>query len=227
MFCVERGRVRDEIAVAPAPRDSEIAAEVKALRALIEQHPAFTLHNLDPQQLGEIQKLKNELDIIYAAIKRTKQEIATLHVTGFRGPEMARVTNELGAVVGGTEKATQSILTVAEEIDQMANTLAAALKSEHEKGLAQDIQDRVIKIFEACNFQDLTGQRITKVVATMKFIEKHIVRMIEIWGGIEWLAEFAPEAITERESDAHLLNGPKLDDDPGHASQNDIDALFN
>jgi chemotaxis protein CheZ len=117
-------------------------------------------------------------------------------------------------------------LTAAEEIDQSANTLSAVVKSEQERGLAQDIQERVIKIFEACNFQDLTGQRISKVVATLRFIEQHIVQMIEIWGGIEALEEFKPEVFPEPEGDRGLLNGPKLDGEAGHASQDDIDALF-
>jgi chemotaxis protein CheZ len=85
----------------------------------------------------------------------------------------------------------------------------------------------VIHIFEACNFQDLTGQRITKVVATLKFIETHIVRMMEIWGGIEVFQELTPQAMAERDGDKKLLNGPKLDGEVGHASQDDIDALFN
>jgi chemotaxis protein CheZ len=173
-----------------------------------------------------VQNLKSELDLIHAAINRTKQEIATLHVTGFNGPEMARVTNELDAVVAGTERATQNILKAAEDIDQSANSLSAAAKTDYEKGMASDIQDHVIKIFESCNFQDLTGQRITKVVSTLKFIETHIIRMMEIWGGIDAFKDYAPTARSERDGDAKLLNGPKLDDDPGHASQDDIDALF-
>lgn len=215
--------------IAPVAFDQELMSELKALRALVEQHSsAPAVRHLDPHELAEIGKLKTELDIIYDAINRTKQEIATLHVTGFRGPEMARVTDELGAVVGGTEKATETILASAEEIDQAANSLSASLKNEHEIGLAHDIQDRVIKIFEACNFQDLTGQRISKVAATLKFIEQHIVRMIEIWGGLDALSEFSPEAmVATREGDAKLLNGPKLEGEGGHASQNDIDALFN
>ena len=54
-------------------------------------------------QIAEAAKLKGELDLIHDAINQTKQEIATVHVTGFEGPEMARVTNELDAIVGGTE----------------------------------------------------------------------------------------------------------------------------
>ena len=74
-------------------------------------------------QIAEAQKLKGELDLIYDAINKTKQEIATVHMTGFEGPEMARVTNELDAIVGGTAHATEQILSNAEEIDQLSATL--------------------------------------------------------------------------------------------------------
>jgi chemotaxis protein CheZ len=33
--------------------------------------------------------------------------------------------------------------------------------------------------------------------------------------------------MAERNGDKKLLNGPKLDGEVGHASQDDIDALFN
>jgi chemotaxis protein CheZ len=215
-----------------ALRHYEVMTELKALRASLQPQtlPApVVVEEVDESmhlQIKQVQKLKSELDLIHAAINRTKQEIATLHVTGFNGPEMSRVTNELDAVVAGTEQATQNILKAAEDIDQAANALTAALKTEYEKGIASDIQDHVIGIFEACNFQDLTGQRITKVVSTLKFIETHIVSMMEIWGGIEAFKDYAPAARSQRDGDAKLLNGPRLEEDPGHASQDDIDALF-
>jgi chemotaxis protein CheZ len=207
----------------------EVMAELKALRTLIEPREDLTHKIVEAYktEIAEAQKLKGELDLIYDAINKTKKEIATLHVTGFEGPEMKRVTHELDAIVGGTEKATEGILASAEFIDQAANSLAAAVKSEQDKALAHDIQDHVIQIFESCNFQDLTGQRITKVVAALKFIETHIVRMMEIWGGIESFNDIAPAAMAERNGDAKLVNGPKLDGEAGHASQDEIDALFN
>jgi chemotaxis protein CheZ len=209
-------------------RHDEIMAELRALRAIMEPRRDVGDHMIDAykSEIAEAQKLKTELDTIYEAINRTKREIATLHVSGFEGPEMVRVTHELDAVVGGTHGATERILSAAEFIDQAANSLSAAMKSEHDRALAHDIQEHVIQIFEACNFQDLTGQRITKVVATLKFIERHVVRMMEIWGGIESFHEFAPIATPAREEDARLINGPKLDGDLGHASQDEIDALF-
>ena len=210
-------------------RHRELILEIRAVRSAIEprEHDSQRIIDTYQAQISEIQKLKKELDLIQAAINDTKQEIATLHVTGFRGPEMRRVTDELDAIVGGTESATEHILNAAEEIDQCANTLTALIKTEQEQNLTRDILERVVQIFESCNFQDLTGQRINKVVATLKFIEDHIVKMMDIWGGIEALKDFTPVAITERDGDAKLLNGPRLADDAGHASQDDIDALFN
>jgi chemotaxis protein CheZ len=206
----------------------EIMSELRSLRALVKPSEQVTQSMIDAYkaQIAEAAKLKGELDLIQDAIIRTKQEIATVHVTGFEGPEMVRVTNELDAIVGGTETATETILSSAEQIDQMAATLFARLKNDQNQELVQDIQERVVKIFEACNFQDLTGQRITKVVSTLKFIETHIMRMMEIWGGLDAFKDIEAEKPAEREGDTKLLNGPKLEDDPGHASQDDIDALF-
>jgi chemotaxis protein CheZ len=207
---------------------AEVMAELQALRAIITPREAISEKMVEAYkfELAEAQKLKAELDLIYEAINKTKHEIATLHVTGFEGPEMRRVTHELDAVVVGTAQATESILSAAEFIDQSANTLSASVKGEQDKALCNDIQDRVIHVFEACNFQDLTGQRINKVVATLKFIEQHIIRMMDIWGGIESFKELTPEAMAERNGDKKLINGPKLKDEVGHASQDEIDALF-
>jgi chemotaxis protein CheZ len=136
----------------------------------------------------------------------------------------SRVTNELDAVVLGTEGATETILAAAEAIDERAGNLAAKLKGD-DQGLANDIQEHTIQIFEACNFQDLTGQRITKVVGTLRFVEERIIKMMDIWGGVESFKEIEVE-LEHRMGDQSLLNGPALDEDQGIASQDDIDALF-
>jgi chemotaxis protein CheZ len=177
-------------------------------------------------QIEQCEKLKVELDLIYDAINRTKQEIAVLHGKSFDSEEMAKMTGELGAVVGGTEQATQQILEAAEAIDQAATALAKVTSPDQQRLLSEEIQERVVSIFEACNFQDLTGQRISKVMATMKFIEHHITVMMDIWGGVDAIKAHSPAAIDDRVGDARLLNGPKLAGDTGHASQDDIDAMF-
>ncbi|SDQ78126.1 protein phosphatase CheZ [Pseudovibrio sp. Tun.PSC04-5.I4] len=179
------------------------------------------------EEIGEAAKLKRELDEIYEAIANTKNEIAALHdKSSVDNDERGRVTLELGAIVSGTEGATDQILTAAEMIDQNAATVMPMIPSEHE-GLVSDIHEQVVSIFEACNFQDLTGQRISKVVNTLAFIEERIIRMIDIWGGIESFKEISANLAADKEGDdADLLHGPALDVETGTVTQDDIDALF-
>jgi chemotaxis protein CheZ len=203
---------------APAGADGGSAPrEVFGAHALLETYRA---------QIEQCEKLKVELDLIYDAISRTKREIAVLHGNSFNGEEMAKVNGELGAVVGGTEEATQQILEAAEAIDQAATALSKVNSPDQQKLLSEEIQERVVSIFEACNFQDLTGQRIKKVMSTMKFIENHITVMMDIWGGVDAIKAHAVPIVDTREGAAKLLNGPRLEGDVGHASQDDIDALF-
>jgi chemotaxis protein CheZ len=202
---------------ATATIGASVPREVAGAQALLETYRA---------QIEQCEKLKVELDLIHDAISRTKREIAVLHGKSFNGEEMAKVSGELGAVVGGTEHATQQILEAAEAIDQAATALAKVTSPDQQKILSEEIQERVVSIFEACNFQDLTGQRINKAMATMKFIENHITVMMDIWGGVDAIKAHAPPIADARETDARLLNGPRTDGDVGHASQDDIDALF-
>ncbi len=228
------------------PMHREIMTELRALRAQMAapgRAAAISAESLSTPQQQEIadaqalletyraqieqcEKLKVELDLIHDAINRTKREIAVLHGKSFNGEEMAKVNGELGAVVGGTEEATQQILEAAESIDQAATALTKVNSPDQQKLLSEEIQERVVSIFEACNFQDLTGQRINKVMTTMKFIENHITVMMDIWGGVDAIKAHAPAIVDTREGDARLLNGPKAEGDVGHASQDDIDALF-
>lgn len=199
--------------------------ELKWLRALLEARAADVPRAASSATAAN-DAFKKELATIYDAVKRTKAEIATLLVTGFGNPEMGRVSQELNAVVHGTESATHSILEAGEEIEENAKTLVAAIKTVQDQNLARDIVDQVTRIFEACNFQDLAGQRIGKVTATLKFIEDHILRLTEIWGGIEQFADVVPAARAERAKQPKLVNGPKLEDERGYVSQKEIDEMF-
>jgi chemotaxis protein CheZ len=222
----------DRAADTPAP--VELLAEVAALRAMLERgaaRPPAEAGNADRHagngfEDERLRQLKAETDSIQRAITRTKQEIAALHVHAVDAPDSGRAARELDAVLGGTERATQQILAAAEDIDEAANTLSAALKNEQAQALAQDIRDQVIRIFEACNFQDLTGQRIGKVLATLKFVEERIARMMDIWGGIDAFRDYTAAALAERRQQPEPLDGPRLDGDPGHVTQAQIDAMF-
>jgi len=211
----------------PDPLLLTILGEIQSLRQSLgeRREPDRIAIEAFRAEIAEAQKLKVELDDIYDAINRTKSEIATLHRTGFDGSEMARVSGELDAVVSGTEQATEQILAAAEAIEERAGALAATLSGQNKEAIA-DISERVITIFEACNFQDLTGQRIAKVVGAFSFIEERVLRMMEIWGGIESFRTVPVDPDALKQGDDALLNGPALEGEIGVASQDDIDALF-
>lgn len=209
-----------------ARRHAELMRGMAAIHAALEPSSGASKALLDQirTDLREALHLKEELDAITGSIQRTKQEIATLHSRSPSG-HVPSVTDELGAVVSGTETATNSILAAAEEIDELTAKLSTCL-SGSDAELAQRISDRVITIFEACNFQDITGQRISKVVNSMKFIEERVTQMAQIWGGLESFNDVDAFQIPPREGDEALLNGPALEGDPTRTSQDAIDALF-
>ena len=164
--------------------------------------------------------LKSQLTELSEAILETKKELAHLSdpTTAAEG-EVKAATLELDAVVDATETATNDIMSAAEMIDDLASRLKSQASNHNDATLAEEINDKVVNIFEACNFQDITGQRITKVVNTLNFIDQRVSKMMELWG-----AEQQEGSQPKSDGDSGLLNGPSLD---GHgASQNDIDALF-
>lgn len=214
-----------------ALQQHEVLAEIRALRDLIEQRAAASDGGHDSAAkddqitIGDLNKLKYETDSIHRAISRTMHELADLHFGAFAGGEGGRASRELDAVADSTEHATQQILEAAEGIDEAANTLSASVKQAQEQALASDIRDHVVRIFEACNFQDVSGQRIAKVLATLSFVEDRVSRMLEIWGGRDAIKDYAA-AQPALSSEPTLVNGPRLSGDSGHVSQQEIDAMF-
>lgn len=165
----------------------------------------------------------HELAALRDAIVRNKRELSTVINDGSER-RMSRAAGELGAAVEGMETATQKILASAEAIDECARTLTSALSDDYHHGLAQDVQDHVVRVYEACNFQDLAGQRIGKVIATLIAVEDQLATMIERYHGSGEADR--PAAGANRSAAGNLINGPRLDGDTGHVSQQDIDAMF-
>jgi chemotaxis protein CheZ len=186
-----------------------------------EQHDRGPTDNAhDSHHQLETEWMAHELSALNSAITRNMRELAALLNDG-NDRRMARAAGELGAAVEGMEKATQKILASAEVVDDCARALAAALSNDYHHGLAQDVQDHVVRIYEACNFQDLAGQRIGKVIALLIMIEEKLAAMIACNSGTG-----AQLAETKLALGTDLINGPRLDGAAGHASQRDIDAMF-
>lgn len=121
-------------------------------------------------------------------------------------------TDELDAIVEATAAATGSIMDACEVIESIAELPPVAA-------------EQVTKIYEACSFQDITGQRITKVVKTLKTIEQKVEALIGILGEDQAGSGHSVPAEEEtRVGDAALLNGPQM---AGQAiTQEEIDKLL-
>ncbi|GEP11953.1 protein phosphatase CheZ [Methylobacterium gnaphalii] len=212
---------------ARAAQLDEILSAIQDLKRLTQASAGETIEACR-RELSEAFAMRSELDLMKDAITRTKQEIANLHRSDSAGKGMRRVAGELDAVVESTEAATSTILGAIEEIETNANMLRGQRLPRATQAHVDAILERVIVAYEACNFQDLTGQRISKIVGVLKFVEEHLDRMIEAWSGLDSFRELitvdAPAVSIDDEKS--LLNGPKLDEDPGHVDQSDIDALF-
>ena len=111
--------IRSQMAAPPAASDPNGGDANRGIGAAVDREVAEARATLETYraQIEQCEKLKVELDLIHDAINRTKREIAVLHGKSFSGEEMARVNGELGAVVGGTEEATQQILEAAEAMN--------------------------------------------------------------------------------------------------------------
>jgi chemotaxis protein CheZ len=167
---------------------------------------------IDDSAVAALQRDLARLQDIFAHQKR---ELVALMTDGHER-RMAHAAGKLGAAVDGMEKATVKILKSSEVIDESAKALAASLKTDYERGLAQEIQENVVKIYEACNFQDLAGQRIGNVIATLGIIEDRLAALLD-----------PSKAEPPKKTNNSLLNGPRLDGSAGgHKSQSDIDAIF-
>jgi len=160
-------------------------------------------------------KLYQELEQLSHYIQAAKQEIAALQPHDIT-ERIPAATDELDAVVEHTAEATGTILDVAESLEKLAPSMPAETRN--------IVGAAVTRIYEACNFQDITGQRITKVVKTLKFIEQKIDALLVAFG--DGVADMpkpppAPEPVDE---DAKLMHGPQL---PKEANkQDEIDALL-
>jgi len=212
----------------PDSRIETILATVTELKRLMDPAERLATDVIEAyrREISEVYQLRAELDAMKEAITSTKKEIASIHRSDFEGKGMRRVAGELDAVVESTEKATTNILEALEEIESNANMLRAAGGSNGNSDYVGAILDRVVIMYEACNFQDLTGQRINKIVNVLKFVEERLDKMIGVWGDLDAFKELVDQAGASPGGEDDLLNGPKLEQDEGHVAQNDIDALF-
>jgi chemotaxis protein CheZ len=126
-----------------------------------------------------VERLRSDLLEMANSIARTKAEIASMQPDAVQQGKFGEATEELDSIVQATEIATSQILAAAEQVQEIAWTL-------REHGLDPAVCDRLdakaTEIYTACSFQDLTGQRTSKVIEVMRYLEGRIDAMIDIWG---------------------------------------------
>ncbi len=159
-------------------------------------------------------------------IGQVRTEIAELNSDDVKDDKIPRAGRELEAIVQATEEASGTIMDAAEEI---INADASDIEA-----YQATVVDACMRIFEACSFQDITGQRITKVVDTLTYIEERLQGLQTAWGP----GEDEEAAATKKDGDvadlnnvdveterANLLSGPALAGEG--IGQDDIDSLLN
>lgn len=156
-----------------------------------------------------------ELAQIIDSLKKDISSVQPGHVKHSHIPE---ATDELGAVVTATAEATNKIMSVCEEIETIADGV------EGQPG--EDIRNKITQIYEACGFQDITGQRIRNVVSTLQVIEHKIDAIMTTLNetvGLK-LSDDKYEKVVSIHDDKSLLNGPQMPEKA--VTQEDIDKLL-
>lgn len=167
---------------------------------------------------NEAEAVLRELASLQAYLQAARADLAHLRGASADDRGIQGATDELDAVVEATEQATGTILDSAEALME----LTGSLDGTH----GETIQSHAMAIFEACNFQDITGQRIGKVVSVLRHVEERIDGLLSAHPGAATIAP-VPASAASRTGDAALLNGPARPGDEASVDQDEIDRLLN
>ena len=179
---------------------TDVASIAEVLIKCMERYFA----SIDTTMYGEIQRLAGH-------IKQARLEIGRARPNEITANRIPRAGKELDEIVRATEEATNSIMASAESI--------MSVDSSNDEAKAE-IDAACMNIFEACSFQDVTGQRISKVVKTLDFIDE---RLGSLLGAVDGVADEPPPDAALAGDDA-LLHGPQLSGEG--ITQDDVDSMF-
>jgi chemotaxis protein CheZ len=158
-----------------------------------------------------------ELREIAGYIESLKHEIGSLKANEIKTTRIPAAGQELSAVCKATEAATNTIMECAEAVMAADSRDPAAYKAR--------IEEQMMIIFEACSFQDITGQRISKVVETLQLIDERVSRFAKAISAKD-SSDHSNEAerVRDERKQRLLLNGPQLGGP--ETSQSEVDAMF-
>lgn len=159
-----------------------------------------------------------ELKSLQTIINDAREGLGYTGAGDINSKHIPTATDELDAIVEATSMATHTIMDACEGIENQFETLGYK---------ADPIAEHVTKIYEACSFQDITGQRISKIVSTLHDIEDKVGNLMSVLSeSIPDIDKITSSEETEKDpmADESLLNGPQLEGKG--VSQEDIDALL-
>ncbi|NQV85343.1 MAG: protein phosphatase CheZ [Rhodospirillales bacterium] len=140
----------------------------------------------------------------------------------------AETLEQLDALGDEIAIATDRLMTACETIQDATDGITAKTKERGTKNRLKTINQATGDIFEACSFQDLTGQRLGKITRTVAVIEDG-VREVSTQAGVKANVKGrkkgkAGKHAIDRIDGGIVLEGPQIN---GPAvSQADIDSLF-
>jgi len=168
--------------------------------------------------------LSRQVVQLYEYMERIKTEIASVKHPDVEDDHFHKVADQLNAIVKATEVATNSIMEAAEASSKIAEKLKGDISAAEKATCLDQIVANSNQVFEACTFQDITGQRISKIVTTMNLLEGALSSLVVIIGK-EGIAALPVHRSKPSANGEAPLDGPALDGDE-RVSQADIDAMF-
>lgn len=160
--------------------------------------------------------LHDEFRAIVGEIASLRRDIGGIRPDHMRFERIPEAGRELDAVVEATETATVAIMEAAETI--------MAADADDPQAYKALVDDKMIVIFEACSFQDITGQRIRKVVRTLGWIEERLGQLSQKLKIADAEVDHEGESEEERRRRELILHGPQMKGEG--VSQDFVDDVF-
>ncbi|WP_342150580.1 hypothetical protein [Methylorubrum sp. SB2] len=165
------------------------------------------IHRLESAVTGErgggedVVRFRGDLMDMADAIARTRAEVAALTAPDHGESRLTVASEALDSIVRATERATSDILGAAEAVQEAAWTLR---ETGADGALCDDLDRHATQIYTACSFQDLTAQRTSRIVHTLRYLEDRIASMIGIWGAEAGVPDLDSETRIRRDTAATL-----------------------
>ncbi|MCR4377318.1 MAG: hypothetical protein NUV50_04410, partial [Rhodospirillales bacterium] len=135
-----------------------------------------------PMEHIETEALRTELMGLLKYINRVRLEIATISRPADEDHQFVTMSDQLDAVIKATDDASNSIMASAESNEDVITKLRATLTDPKQAALLDKLSENDMNIIQACSFQDLTSQRVTKVARSITYVEDRVSALADVWG---------------------------------------------